>query len=61
MLEAKPEVIRAIHADSESDPDNVILVIAVRGLATCEMLLPKANYDAWQLIALVDKYSANVN
>ncbi|MEP6605674.1 MAG: hypothetical protein ABJA60_06105 [Nitrosospira sp.] len=55
MLESDPELRRAFYADAESDPENVILTVAIRHIATCEMLIPKANYDPWQLLALVDK------
>lgn len=54
MLDADPAIKRAIHTDTDTDPDNVILTIAIRHVATCEMLVPKANYDPWQLLALVD-------
>lgn len=56
MLEADPEIKRAVHADADSDPDRVILTIAIRNVGTCEMLVPRAGFDAWQLIALVDRY-----
>jgi DNA-binding transcriptional MerR regulator len=59
MLAERPETMRAIHADMDSDPDNVILTIAIRHVATCEMLVPKAKYDAWQLLALVDRAEAD--
>lgn len=55
MLAADPELERAVHADTESDPDNAILAIAIRHVATFEMKVSKASYDPWQLLALVDK------
>src|SRR3989338_7288990 len=54
MLDTDPKLKRAIHADTDSDRNNVILAIAIRHVATCEMLVPKAKYDAWQLLALVE-------
>lgn len=57
MLEAAPNIQRAIHTDMDSDPLNGILTVAVRSLAqTCELLIPKAKYDPWLLIGLVDHY-----
>lgn len=56
MLDDSPAVMRAVHADTDSDPDRVILTIAIRNVGTCEMLVPRAGFDAWQLIALVDRY-----
>ena len=58
MLEAAPETQRAIYTDTASDPHNVILTMAVRNLETCEMLIPKAKYDPWRLLALIEQYGA---
>ncbi len=58
MLEADPQLKRVVHTDVESDDDNAILTIAIRDVATCEMLVPKARFDGWQLLALVDKLGA---
>ena len=54
MLEVASENQRAIYTDTESDPDNVILTIAVRHIAIAEMLIPKAKYDPFLLLSLVD-------
>lgn len=59
MLAADTGLQRAVHADMHSDPDNVILAIAIRDVATFEMKVPKANYDRGQLLTLVDKSGAN--
>lgn len=51
MLEADPGTQRAIYTDTDSDPCNVILTVAVRACQqTCELLIPKAKYDAWRLL-----------
>lgn len=56
MLEASPDTPRAIYPDTTSDPLNVILAIAVRACQqTCEMLIPKAKYDAWRLLELIER------
>lgn len=57
MLEQNPVRHRAIYTDVESDPHNVILAIAVRNCATCEMLISKAKYDPWQLLELIERQS----
>ena len=59
MLEADPTLKRAIYADFESDVSNVILTIAIRDLGTCEMTVPKAKLDQWQLLALIDRVGAD--
>jgi len=57
MLEATPGTQRAIHADTDSDPHNVIMAVAVRACQqTCEMLIPKAKYDPWRLLELIERH-----
>lgn len=58
MLEAAPNTQRAIYTDTDSDPHNVILTVAVRHPtpATCEMLIPKAKYDPWRLLELIERH-----
>lgn len=55
MLAIDSSLKRAVYADADSDPDNVIITVAVRHVATCELLVLKANYDPWQLLALIDR------
>ena len=57
MLEAAPGTQRAIYADTDSDPHNVILTVAVRACQqTCELLIPKAKYDPWLLLELIERH-----
>src|SRR3989338_7067609 len=57
MLEAAPSTQRAIYTDTNSDPQNVILTVAVRACQqTCEMLIPKAKYDPWRLLELIERH-----
>lgn len=56
MLEAAPGTKRAIYTDTDSDPHNVILTVAVRACQqTCDMLIPKAKYDPWRLLELIER------
>jgi hypothetical protein len=55
MLDVDPMLKRVVHVDVDADRDNAILTIAIRHIATCEMLVPKERFDAWQLLALVDE------
>ncbi|MGO8754893.1 MAG: hypothetical protein ACLQHK_06635 [Gallionellaceae bacterium] len=55
MLEADPDAPRAIYADTHSDPDDVIVAIAVRHVATFEMLISKSKYDPWRLLELIER------
>lgn len=58
MLEKNPNVPRTIYIDTGSDPQNVILTIAIRSLTTCEMIIDKAKYDPWRLITMMDSTGA---
>ena len=57
MLDDRPEIQRAFVTDSESDPDNVILAMAVRGVGTCELLIERQKYDPFLLLELIQKGS----
>ena len=59
MLEVAPDTQRAIYTDTDSDPHNVILTIAVRACQqTCEMLISKDKYDAFRLMELIERLGA---
>lgn len=36
--------------------DEVILTVAIRGLGTCELAIPKAKYDPWLLLTLIEQH-----
>lgn len=55
MLAEKPDSQRAIITNLDSDPDNVILTIAIRNVATFEMQIPKQKYDGFMLLELIEK------
>lgn len=56
MLNAAPDTKRAIFADTESDPHNIVLTVAVRACQqTCELLIPKSKYDPWRLLELIER------
>lgn len=54
LLQNNPESARAVTVDSDSDPDNVILTIAIRSTATFEMTVQKSRFDPFQLFSLID-------
>ncbi len=55
MLAENPTRQRVYITDTTSDPDNVILTIGIRGVATCEMLIPITKYDPFILLTTIDK------
>ncbi len=56
LLESNPGSLRAVYTDTQSNLTHVILTIAIRGKASCEMRIPKARYDPFQLLDLIEKY-----
>lgn len=55
ILVANQDSQRAIITDLYSDPDNVILTIAIRDQYTFEMQIPKDKYDAFTLLEMINK------
>ena len=56
MLEESPDVLRAIHLDDQIDPENMVLFVASRlHQQTCELLIPRAKYDPWRLLELIER------
>ena len=55
MLTDYPDKKRAYATNTETDLDNVILTVAIRGVAAFEMLIPKVKYDPYLLIELINK------
>lgn len=54
MLDEAPAARLALITD-ESHP-NPIATIAIRGLAAFEMEIPRAKYDGFAIMELIDKY-----
>lgn len=55
MLEDQPSIRRAFVTDTMSDRDNVILTLAIRGVGTCELEIPKRKYDPFLLLAIIER------
>ena len=55
MLADKPAVLRTFITDMDTDPDNVILTIAIRDQYTFEMTIPKHKYEPLTLLKLFNK------
>ena len=61
LLQSNPETQRAVITDSDSDPQHVILTIAVRSVATFELMIEKTRFDPFQLLELMDAHSTNIH
>ncbi|MER2510881.1 MAG: hypothetical protein ABTQ25_00395 [Nitrosomonas ureae] len=55
ILAEEPKTQRAIIADVDIDPDSVILTIAIRDQYSFEMTIPKAKYDPFVLLEIINK------
>ncbi len=57
MLANNPEIQRAFVTDTESDPHNVILMMAIRDKYSFEMHIPKSKYDPFTMLEVIEKAS----
>lgn len=53
MLAANPQIRYALISDAESDENEVLLMLAIRDLGTCELAIPKAKYDPFKVLSVV--------
>lgn len=53
ILYADPNAKHVVTADTESEENDVILVIAIRGIAVFEMKISKDKYDPFKIMELV--------
>lgn len=53
ILDDQPNTDRAVITDTESDRDSVIIVVAIRGRYTFDMLIPNAKYDGLALLSII--------
>lgn len=61
MLAERPGIRYAVLTDIQADPDAVILTLAIRGKATCELRIPRDRYDPFLMLDLLDKHGATVH
>ena len=61
MLEKSPGIKYALITDTDSDPDSVLLTLAIRGKATCEFQIPRDKYDGVLLLELLERHGEIVH
>lgn len=61
MLAAHPEARYAVLTDSNSDPTAVIVALAIRGRATCELQIPRNKYDGPPLLDLIERHGGTIH
>ncbi len=55
-LQGDPSLRYSMEVHTEVDPEAVILTVAIRGKGSCELRIPKAKYDPFLLMDLIDKH-----
>ncbi len=61
MLEKSPGIKYALVTDSEIDPQAVLLTLAIRDRATCELRIPREKYDPFLLMTLIDRHGGTIH
>jgi len=61
MLARNPSARYAIVTDTKADPDVVILALAIRGRATCELRIPRDKYAPFLLLDLIRQHSDTIH
>jgi hypothetical protein len=59
-LAERPGIRYAVLTDTEADPEAVILALAIRGIATCELRIPREKYDPFLLLELIERHGGTV-
>jgi hypothetical protein len=60
MLAKSPAIRYALVTNAEGDLDDVVLTLAIRDLGTCELRTPKAKYDPFLIIRLLDEHEGTI-
>lgn len=58
LLDAKPGITRAMVTDDETEPEFVILTVAIRGIGTADIRVPRISYDPFRLLELLARHNA---
>jgi len=61
MLAGRPDVRYSLVTDTEADSEAVILALAIRDVGTCELRIPKAKYDPFLLLDLIERHGGTVH
>jgi hypothetical protein len=56
MLRESPTIKYAAVTDDQADPDAVIVTLAIRGRATCELHIPREKWDGVLFLELLERH-----
>ena len=57
VLDDKPGIVRAMVTDTEAEPDVVIITVAIRGVGTADIRVPRETYDPFLLLELLARHN----
>ena len=57
MLADNPDITDAFTSDDQTDPEYVIITLAIRGQATCDLRIPKDRYDGPKMLELIEQHT----
>jgi hypothetical protein len=55
VLENSPGIRYALISNTGAEGDDVILTLGIRDLGTCELVIPKAKYDAFKVLRMIEE------
>ena len=61
MLADNPGIQYAMITDTDADPEAVILALAIRGRASCELRIPRAKFDPFLLLHLIERHGGTTH
>ena len=61
MLRESPTVRYAAVTDANSDPDAVILTLAIRGRASCELRIPRQKWNGVLFLEMLEKHCGAIH
>lgn len=61
MLDENPAARYAVLTHDTGDAEAVILTLAIRGRATCELRIPRDRYDPFLLLDLIERHGGTVH
>lgn len=56
-LKDNPRLNRAVITDTTSDPRYAVVSVAVRGIGVGDLLIPKAKYDPFLFLSMLEQAS----
>jgi len=54
-LAAEPDRQRVAIFDPDADPASVLCTLAIRGVGTCELRIPRAKFDPWAVLEALEQ------